>query len=115
MGKSLIAVLGIGKGSWGHINRLVSQEPWDRVLLVSNDWAKANFAPAKEVEWLIVNNRAPFDVIKDTIKEKLPGNEVCISLISGGGKEHMALIAALKESSKEFQIVTLTAGGVKYY
>jgi len=115
MGKSFIAILGIGKGSWGHVNRLITVEEWDSVLLISNEWGKENFTPGKEVDWVIVNNRAPFDIIKDTIKEKLPNNEICISIISGSGKEHMALLAALKEANKDYRMAVLTGGGTKYY
>lgn len=115
MGRTFIAVLGIGKGSWGHAARIISEEEWDRILLISNDWAKQNFAPKKDVDWIIVNNRAPFDVLKDSIKEKLPEDEIFVSLISGNGKEHMAVIVALKEAKKQYKIVILTGGGAKYY
>ncbi len=115
MEQSLIAVLGIGKGSWGHINRLVGNEPWKRVLLVSNEWGKANFKPAKPVEWLIVNNRARFDVLKDEFKSKLPDGDLCVSLASGSGKEHTAILVALKEAGREYKLVILTAKGIQYY
>ena len=115
MGKTLLSVLGVGKGSWGHVARIIAENEWEQVLIVSNDWAKENFKPSKEVSWIIVNNRAPFDVLKDAIKEKLPKNEIILSIISGGGKEHMAIIAALKEAKKDFQIAVLTGGGTKFY
>ncbi|MCX6798596.1 MAG: hypothetical protein NTW59_00690, partial [Candidatus Diapherotrites archaeon] len=72
MARALIAVLGIGRGTWGHIARLIGQEEWGEVLIVGNDWGKANFSPGKEVDWVIVNNRAGFDILKDSIKQKLP-------------------------------------------
>jgi len=115
MGKMLIAPLGVGKGSWGHVARLISEGDWEKVLLISNDWAKENFSLSKEVEWVIVNNRAPFDIIKDAIVENLPEGEVSVSLISGGGKEHMALLAALKQVKRKYEIVVLTGGGTKTY
>lgn len=116
MNRALIAVLGIGRGTWGHIARLIAEEHWDQVLVVGNDWGKENFAPSKEVDWIIVNNRAGFNILKDTIKQKLPDvDELCISLISGSGKEHMALLAALREAGREFKIVVLTGEGTKYY
>ena len=115
MGKSLIAILGIGKGTWGHVNRLISEEEWEKILLISNDWGKENFSSAKDAEWIMVNNRSGFEVIKDAIKEKLPDNEICVSLISGSGKEHMALLAALKEAGKDYKLVILTGDGTKYY
>ncbi|MBN2066970.1 MAG: hypothetical protein JW744_00705 [Candidatus Diapherotrites archaeon] len=116
MTRALMAVLGVGKGTWGHIARLISEEEWDAILLVGNDWGKENFSPSKEVDWIIVNNRAGFNILKDTIKEKLPAvDEICISLVSGSGKEHMALLAALREAGKEFKMVILTGEGTKYY
>ncbi len=115
MGGVLIAVLGIGKGSWGHVGRLISEEEWDQILIVGNEWGKENFTPSKEVEWILVNNRAGFEVIKNAIIEKLPDAELSISLISGSGKEHMALLAALKDTGKDFKIVVLTGEGTKYY
>jgi hypothetical protein len=115
MARALIAVLGIGRGSWGHVARLISEEEWEKILLIGNEWGKENFAPSKEVDWIIVNNRAGFEVIKSTIKEKLPEEDIFLSLISGSGKEHMALIAALREANKDFKIVVLTGEGTKYY
>ncbi len=115
MGKSFMAVLGVGKGTWGHVARLIADEEWDNIVLVSNDWGKENFTPSKECNWIIVNNRAPFDVLVKEMKDKLPDGNIALSLVSGNGKEHMALIAALKEANKAFEIVTLTGDGVKYF
>ncbi|HZX20276.1 MAG TPA: hypothetical protein VFF13_04645 [archaeon] len=115
MGKTLVAVLGIGKGTWGHVARLIAEEQWDKMLLISNEWGKENFAPSKECDWILVNNRAGFEIIKDEIKGKIPDKDVVISLISGSGKEHMAVLAALKEKKVNFQIVILTGEGTKYY
>ncbi len=113
--KSLIAVLGIGKGTWGHVARLMADEEWDSITLVSNEWGRENFSPSKECNWVMINNRAGFEVIKNEIKEKLPAGELAVSLVSGGGKEHMALLAAIRESGRDYTIVTLTGEGIKYY
>jgi len=116
MGKILMAVLGVGKGTWGHVARLIADNEWDDIVLVTNEWGKENFTPSKEGRnWIILNNRAGFEIIKDTVKEKLPDGEIALSLVSGNGKEHMAVLAALKEASKNYEIVTLTGDGVKFY
>ncbi|HLC37144.1 MAG TPA: hypothetical protein VJK05_06095 [archaeon] len=112
---NLIAVLGIGKGTWGHVARLISENEWDKILLISNEWGKENFSPSKTCDWILVNNRAGFDVIKDEIKKSLPEGDISISLISGSGKEHMALLAALREAGKEFKLIILTGEGTKNY
>lgn len=115
MARTLLAVLGIGKGTWGHVARLISEEKFDKILLVSNEWGKENFNPSKECDWIMVNNRAGFEIIKDEIKNRLPEGEIVLSLVSGSGKEHMAVLAALKEKKADFQIVILTGEGTKYY
>ncbi len=115
LGKSFMAVLGAGKGTWGHVARLIAEEQWDKIVLISNDWGKANFKPAKECDWILLNNRSGFDMLKDMIKEKLPEGKIAVSLVSGSGKEHMALVAALKEAGREIELVTLTGQGTKYY
>ena len=112
---NLIAVLGIGKGTWGHVARLISENEWDKILLISNEWGKENFSPSKTCDWILVNNRAGFDVIKEEIKKSLPEGDISISLISGSGKEHMALLAALREAGKEFKLIILTGEGTKNY
>ncbi|PIN85006.1 MAG: hypothetical protein COV47_04360 [Candidatus Diapherotrites archaeon CG11_big_fil_rev_8_21_14_0_20_37_9] len=115
MARTLLAVLGVGKGTWGHVARLISEETWEQVLLISNEWGKENFAPSKEADWIIINNRSGFELIKDEIKKNLPDNEIVVTLISGSGKEHMAILAALKEKKVDFKIVILTGEGTKYY
>ena len=115
MAKILISILGIGKGTWGHVARLIQEEEWGTVFLVANEWGQENFKPGKEVEWIIANNRAGFEIFKDAIKEKLVEGEICVNIASGSGKEHMALLAALREKGMDYKIVTLTGDGVKYY
>lgn len=115
MARNFVATLGKGRGTWGHVARLIQEEEWDYILLVSNEFCQENFTPGKDVSWVLVNSRVGFEALKDTIKEKLPEDGIIISLVSGIGKEHMALVAALKEAGKDFQIVTLTGDGTKYY
>ncbi len=115
MAKNFVATLGKGRGTWGHVARLIQEEEWDSVLLVSNEFCKDNFNPGKEVDWVLVNSRTGFETLKDSVKEKLPGEDIFVSLVSGIGKEHMALVAALNEAGKKFKVVTLTGDGTKYY
>lgn len=115
MTKVFIATLGIGKGTWGHVSRLITEGEWDKIVLITNEWGKENFNQGENADWVIVNTNAGFDTIKDTIKEKLPSGDVHVSLISGSGKEHMAVLAALKEAGTEFKLITLTGDGTKTY
>jgi hypothetical protein len=112
---SFLGVLGVGKGTWGHVSRLINEGQYDKILLISNEWGKNNFKPVKECEWILLNNLIGFEALKDEIKARLPEGEIAVSLASGSGKEHMAVLAALREKGSNFKIVTLTANGIKYY
>lgn len=115
MSKTFIAILGVGKGTWGHVSRLVTDQNFDKVVLIATEWVKENFKMPKESDWILINSRAGFDILKDEIKAKIPEGELIVSMVSGSGKEHMALIAALKELNKPYQLITLTGDGIKYY
>jgi len=115
MAKVFLATLGKGRGTWGHVARIIQEGEWDSVFLVSNDFGKENFAPSQECDWLMINTRSGFDAIKDQIKEVLPEGELSVSIVSGIGKEHMALLSALREAGRDFKIVVLTGDGMKFY
>jgi hypothetical protein len=112
---NLIAVLGKGRGTWGHVARIIQEGNWQHVLLIGSEFSKENFSAPKECEWVLINPRAGFETTKEAIKEKLPNGSAVVSLISGTGKEHMALLAALKEKNVEFKIVVITGDGIKVY
>lgn len=115
MGDSLIAVLGIGKGTWGHVKRLIDEKQFDEVVLISNEWGKENFKSDKPANWVMVNNRAGFDVIKGEIKKNLPKGNIKVSIISGSGKEHLALLAALKEAGAGYEFIVIAGDGIRTF
>ena len=115
MPKAFVANLGVGQGTWGHVARILSDQQFEKVFLIATEWVKEKFSLQKDVEWILINNRAGFEFIKDAIKSKLPESELVVSLVSGSGKEHMALLTAIKEKSLSFSLVTLTGDGIKYY
>ncbi len=113
----LICDLSTGKGSWGHLTRLISDGNWEKIFLVSNDWGKENFAPKKEVSWILINRNMGFDLMKETILHSLPETkDIALNLISGEGKEHMAIMLALKEKyNNNYKLTILTKDGLKFY
>jgi len=113
---TLICSLSRGKGSWGHITRLMSENSWDKIVLITNDWCKQNFAPNKEVKWLLINRNMGFDLMKKTILDQLPeAKDVALNIISGDGKEHMATLQAVRDKYNEYKLAILTKDGLKYY
>lgn len=112
----LIAFLSTGKGTWGQVTGLINAESWDKVYLLTNDFGKEKFTAAENTELIVVNSSASEielrDEITEIIKEKVK-DEIAINFVSGTGKEHMALIAALMKSGVGFRFVTNTDEGIK--
>lgn len=115
MAKIFVATLGMGKGTWGHVARIVQEHDWDKILLIGTDFTKQNFKLSKQCEWLIINPRSGFETLKDGIKNAIPEGTIYVSLISGSGREHTALLSALRELNRDFKIVVLTGTGLKQY
>ncbi len=96
----LIACLSTGKGTWGHVSRLVNSGEFKNIYLITNDFGKENFTNEKGCIMIIVDSKNnSVEEMSEKIKEELTGkiedNEVAVNLISGTGKEHMSVISAV--------------------
>jgi len=113
----LIACLSTGKGTWGHVNRLISDQDWEKVYLITNEYGKENFQKDDKTELIQVNLsqgiRELRDEILDNLKEKIKGTEVAVNFVSGTGREHMALISAILKLGKGIRLTALTKEGVE--
>ena len=111
----LIALLSSGKGTWGQISGLMNHGEWEKVILLGDDFAK-NFKHAKKFEFIQVNLSQKIKDLREEIKKKLTGKingtEVALSVASGNGKEHMALISALINLPVGIRFAVLTQEGV---
>lgn len=114
---SLIACLSSGKGTWSHVDRLIAEQEWDNILLITNEFGKEHFKPEKPVEYILINsNRFLPDLTEDIRKQlenKIKDTEVALNLISGSGKEHMAILSALLKLGLGIRLVALTPKGIK--
>lgn len=113
----LVACLSSGEKSWGHVARLIKEENWKNIFLITNEFGKNNFKPEKNVEFIIVDFQKPvFELIED-IKKGLRGKitdlEVALNIVSGSGKEHMAILSALLKLGVGVRLMAVTKDGVK--
>ena len=114
----LVACLGSGKGTWNYVNDLLSSENWDKIYLVTNAFGKENFKPRKEAEFLVIDENIPLSELVEDIRKKLDkklGIEVALNMISGTGKEHMALISALIDLPVGIKFTVLTRDGIIFF
>ena len=111
----LIALLSSGKGSWAQVSGLMKYGEWEKVILLGDDFSK-KFTHEKPFEFVKVDLNKKLAELRDEFSKKLKGKiksvEVALSLASGDGKEHMALISALINLPVGIRFAALTKEGV---
>jgi len=112
----LVACLGAGKGTWAYLLNLIESESWENVFLITNPFGAERFSAKRPVEFIIVDENKTLPEISENIKKQLEGKiksfEVAVNFVSGEGKEHMALVAALIKLGIGIRFIALTPGGI---
>ncbi|MFH1682832.1 MAG: hypothetical protein ABIA37_03470 [Candidatus Woesearchaeota archaeon] len=108
---TLIALLSAGKGTWTEVSRLISQQNWDKVFLITNKFGEENFNKKENTELVLVDafkeTSELAEQIKKQLKDKIKDFDVALNLASGSGKEHMALLKAVMELGLNFRLITI--------
>jgi len=112
-----VALLSTGKGTWGQVSGLINRGEWENVFLVGDEFA-SKFTSDKKNEFIKVKTSQSLVDLKNELgkklKGKIKGTEVALSVASGDGKEHMALISALLSLPVGVRFTALTKDGVVY-
>lgn len=124
----LIACLSTGKGTLGHVQRVVEGMEWNKIFLITNELYKDKFKSIvpnslsktqteKNVEMIVVDINKTISEMAADIKKALEGKindlEVGLNIVSGEGREHMAIISALLQLGLGIRLVVLTKEGVR--
>jgi len=112
----LVALLSTGKGTWGQVAGLIKQGEWDNIILLGNDFAK-KFSTETKHEFVEIKDSPLVDLkqeILNKLKNKIKGTEVALSIASGTGKEHMAIISALLSIPVGIRFTALTKDGIVF-
>ena len=111
----LVALLSTGKGSWGQVSGLLKYGEWDNIILLGSEFAQ-KFSSEKNFEFIKVDLDKKLGDLREEfmgkLKGKIKGTEVALSIASGDGKEHMALISALINLPVGIRFAALTKDGV---
>ena len=112
----LVALLGSGEGTWGQIAGVINHGDWENIILLGEDFAK-KFNSKKDFEFISLSQQSILE-LKDEILKKLKGKtkgtEVALSIASGDGKQHMALISALLSLPVGIRFTVLTKEGLVF-
>jgi len=114
-----IALLSSGKGTWGQVVGLINRGEWEKTIIVTSDFFKPiikkfNFNKKTEIVVIDFNKgiKNTIEQLKEKLKNKIEGTEVALSIASGAGKEHMAIISALLQLPVGVKFVVLTKEGI---
>lgn len=112
----LVALLSTGEGTWAQVAGLIKQGEWEKIILVGNDFAKKFEVDSKvECEFIEIKAHRLVELkeeIQQKLKGKINGTEVALSIASGDGKEHMALISAILSLPAGVRFTALTKDGI---
>ena len=113
----LIACVSSGKGTVAHVDKVISGEEWERVYIITNDEFKNSTPKGDNIEVIVVDKAKMLPEmimdIKNALKGKIKGMETAVNIISGEGKEHMALLSALLQLGAGIRMVAFTKEGVR--
>ena len=113
----LIACLSTGKGTWAHVSKLMKEQEWEKIILISNEFGKENFTTDEKTEVIAFDTNKEIKELREDIltalKEKIKGTEVAVNFISGSGKEHMAFLGAILKLGVGIRLVSSTKEGVE--
>ncbi len=114
---TLVACLSTGKGTWGHVSRIIEDKAWDKVILITNEYGKENFNKNDKTELISVKMYSGIKELRDEINkqliEKIKEAGVEVNFISGTGREHMALVSALFRLGIGIRLIALTKDGIE--
>ena len=109
----LVATLGEDGKYWNQVKSLIEKQEWEKIFLIGSEQIK-KFGSG--YNFIIIDEKEPVEsVIKKLTDDfrKINDVEVQINIVSGSGKIHMALLAALIKAGLGFRLVAVTREGVK--
>ncbi len=113
---SLVMCVGEGKGTWSSVAQVLREIPWDKVVIVTTSFFREQLALEKEALFVIVDSQAELPVMVEHIRKELDGTlfgDVAVNFVSGTGKEHMAILAALLKIGVGIRLFAATKEGCK--
>ncbi len=117
----LVALLSRGEGTWGQVSGLIKRGEWEKIIIVGSSFARNFLIEGVQFDFVEADLDKPLIPLKKELAEKLKpkldsdfSSEVAVSLASGTGKEHMALISSLLSIPVGVRFTALTKEGVVF-
>jgi len=111
----IVVCVGEGKGTWKEVFSVLSDE-WDKVFIITQDFFKDKIKFEKPHELIVIDASKDVVALVADLEKAFTGKffgDVAVSLVSGSGKEHMAILAALMKSGAGIRLVYSTEKGAQ--
>ena len=112
----LVALLSTGKGTWGQVAGLMRKGEWQKIIVVGPAFANEFTVAGIPFDFIEFDPNKSLKDLKKDLEKKLKGKfdemEVAVSIASGDGKEHMALLSALLAVPVGIRFSALTKEGI---
>ncbi len=113
----LVAFLGNDKETWGQVTALINRGEWEKIILIKSK-SSDDYNSSKEAEIVSIDTSQGLTDLKEDLIQKLrnkfEGFDVNLSIASGNGKEHMAIISALLSIPVGIRLVAFTKKGIEF-
>lgn len=114
----LVAYVGKEKEGLGQVSALINRFETEKILLIVNKEAE-NVPTNDKTEAIQIDATKDLLSLKEELKLKLKPKlssefEVALSLASGNGKEHMALLSALLSIPVGIKMTAFTKKGIEF-
>jgi hypothetical protein len=116
----LVALLSKGEGSWGQVSGLIKKGEWSKIVLLGPSFASDFKIEGFAFDFIEYDSDKTLSDLRDFFVKKLQDklgedfSDVALSIASGGGKEHMALISAIQAIPRGIRFCALTKDGIVY-
>ena len=105
------------KDTWSHVKKLIERGEWKSIVIITDKAAQNEFTVQKTTKKIIIDGEQPAgEIIKHLIvslKPYLFDFEAGLNMVSGSGKEHMCVLAAILKLGVGVRLMALTKEGVK--
>jgi len=114
---SLMTCLGAGKGTWVPVIQLMESTTWENIFLIMPEFFADKYMPKTgNITKIVIDDTKEIDVLAEEIKKEIDGKvfgDLALNIGSGGGKEHMAMIASLLKAGCGFRLVIMKDNQMK--
>ncbi len=111
-----VAFLSSGKGTWGQVSGLMKKGEWESIIVLGPNYASNFRVEGVPFDFIEYDEHKGITQLKKELSKKLEGKfkgtEVALSIASGSGKEHMALVSALLSLPVGVRFTALTKDGI---